>query len=138
MNRFPDSEMTPRRTPSGPPNNAIPVPGLAGQEVRRPQDPLFLVQVRIDLAVAIGVVAERDHVDAGGQHLAGDLRGDTHAAGGVLAVDDHEIGGKPVAQIGQERQQRALPDPADHVAHEQDADGSTHVFSALILPCAWP
>ncbi len=50
-----------------------------------------LVEVGVDLALAVGVVAERDHVDAGGEQLIGDLRGDSEAAGHVLAVDDDEV-----------------------------------------------
>ena len=40
----------------------------------------------------VGVVAERDDVDAGGEQLVGDLRRDPEAAGDVLAVDDDEVG----------------------------------------------
>ena len=81
----------------------------------------MLVEVGVDLALAVGVVAERDHVDAGREQLVGDLRRDPEAAGGVLAVDDDEVGREALAQRRQQRQQRALADAADDVADEQDA-----------------
>jgi hypothetical protein len=68
----------------------VAVAGLAAQVVGRPQDPRLLVEVGVDLAVAVGVVAERDHVDAGGEQVVGQLRRDPEAAGDVLAVDDDE------------------------------------------------
>jgi hypothetical protein len=51
------------------------------------------------------VVAERDRVDAGGEQLVGDLRGDADAAGDVLAVDDNERRCVALAQRGQEAKQ---------------------------------
>ena len=38
-----------------------------------------------------GVVAERDRVRAGVEKILIDRLGDAKAAGGVLAIDDHEI-----------------------------------------------
>jgi len=38
------------------------------------------------------VVAEGDDVRAGGEQLVGELRRDAGAVGGVLAVDDREVG----------------------------------------------
>ena len=66
-------------------------PRLGRQEVGRADDVAPLLEVRPDLAVAVGVVAERDHVGAGPEQLVGVLRGDADAAGGVLAVDDDEV-----------------------------------------------
>jgi hypothetical protein len=40
------------------------------------------------------VVAERDHVGAGGEQPVGELAGDARAVGGVLAVDDADVGGE--------------------------------------------
>ena len=74
------------------------VTGLAAQEVGGPHDPRLGVQIRVDLTAVIGVVPERDRVDARGEHLVGDLRRDAEAAGGVLAVDDDERGGVALAQ----------------------------------------
>ena len=80
---------TPRRTPVALDHHRAP-PRLAAKEVGRSQDRLVAVQVGVDLPAMKGVIAERDHVDAGGEHLVGDLRRDPQPAGGVLAVDDHE------------------------------------------------
>jgi hypothetical protein len=49
------------------------------------------VEVGPDLAVAVGVVAERDDVDAGGEQRVGLLRRDADPARGVLAVADDEV-----------------------------------------------
>ena len=117
-------------------DDAPAVAGLAAQEVGGAQDPRGGVEVGVDLAMAVGVVAERDHVDPGGEQLVGDLRRDPHAAGGVLAVDDDERRRKALAQRGQQRQQRSPADPADDVADEQDAGGLGHGLSARILPPA--
>ena len=97
------------------------VPGLAAQEVGRPQDPRLAVQVGVDLAAVVGVVAERDRVDARREQLVGDLRRDPQAAGDVLAVDDHERRRVALAQDRQAVEQRVPADAADEVAHEQDA-----------------
>jgi len=113
------------------------VAGLAAQEVGRTQDLATLVQIAVDLALAIGVVAQRDHVDAGGEQLVGQLGGDPQAAGDVLGVDDHERRGEPLAQRRQQAQQRALPEAADHVADEQDLDGPhTPRLCASGIACA--
>jgi len=102
------------------------VAGLGAQEVGRPQDPLLLVEVGIDVAVAIGVVAQRDHVHAQGEDLARVARRDPDAARRVLAVDHHERGVVTFAQGGQQRGERPPPDTADHVADEQDARRGRH------------
>ena len=95
------------------------------------------VEVGVDLAMAVGVVAERDHVDSRREQLVGDLRRDAHAAGRVLAVDDDEVGRKAARAGRQQRQQRPLADPADDVADEQDADARlVHAVSERILPPA--
>ena len=67
----------------------------------------LLVEVGPDLAVAVGVVAERDHVDAGGEQLVGVLRRDADAAGGVLAVDDDEVERELLAQAREQLAERA-------------------------------
>jgi hypothetical protein len=48
--------------------------------------------------VAVGVVAERDRVDAGGQQLLGLFRRDPDPARGVLAVGDDEVRRQLLAQ----------------------------------------
>ena len=98
-------------------------PGLGVDVVDRAQQVRLLLEVGNDLAPVVGVVAERDRVHAGGEHLLGDLRRDAEAAGGVLAVDDHESRLVALAQRRQRAQQGAAPAAADDVAHEEDARG---------------
>jgi len=71
-------------------DHAVAMAGLRAQVVGRPQNRLALVEVREDLGAAVGVVAERDHVNANFEEFVGDFRRDSKAAGDVLAVDDDE------------------------------------------------
>ena len=102
-------------------DHAGPVAGLASQVVGGPHDARLAVEVWVDLTAVVGVVAERDRVDAGSEHLVGDLRGDAEAARRVLAVDDHERRRVELAQNGQTVEQRVPSQPADDIADEQDA-----------------
>src|SRR5262249_34824205 len=102
------------------PDDGRAVARLDAQEVGGPQDPRLGIEVRIDLAPVIGVVAERDRVDAGGKQRARGLRRDPESAGDVLAVDDHERRLVALAQLWQALLQRAPANPADEVADEQD------------------
>ena len=94
---------------------------LAAQEVRGAHDPLVRVEVGVDLAAVVGVVAERDRVDARGEHLVGVLGRDPEPARGVLAVDHHERRLVALAQEREAVEQRVAPEAADDVADEQDA-----------------
>jgi len=96
------------------------VPGLASQEVGRAQDLLMAVQVAVDLVAVVGVIAERDHVHAGGEHLIGDLGCYPEPTRGVLAVDHDERGALALLQHGQAVEQRVASDAAHDIAHEQD------------------
>ena len=64
------------------------VAGLAAEVVEGPHDPRLLVEVAVDLAVVIGVVAERDRVDASHEQLTCPLGGDPEASRHILGVDD--------------------------------------------------
>ena len=97
---------------------------LAAQEVRRPDDALVARKIGVDLAAVVGVVAERDRVDARSEHLIGVLRRDPEPARSVLAVDDHECRLQALAQNRQAVEQRVAPEAADDVADEQDACGA--------------
>ena len=93
MKRLPARLTTPSVTPSRS-TIAVPRPGwvrrkLAGRTISRRS-----LEVRPDLAVPVGVVAERDDVGPGGEQLVGVLRRDADAARGVLAVDDDEVGAR--------------------------------------------
>jgi len=115
--------------------HAGPVARLGPEEVRGPDDELLLVEVGPDLAVAVGVVAERDHVDPGGEQLVRVLGRDADAAGGVLPVDDHEVERELLAQPGEELAQRAAPGGGDDVADEEDGRHALHGTRAgLIRP----
>ena len=67
-----------------------PRPGVLG-EIRRPDDPVGLSEVRHHLLAPPGVVPQRDHVGAGGEDLLGELRRDPEPVGRVLAVRDAEV-----------------------------------------------
>ena len=60
-------------------------------EIRRPDDPVGLSEVRHHLLAPPGVVPQRDHVGAGGEDLLGELRRDPEPVGRVLAVRDAEV-----------------------------------------------
>ena len=102
-------------------HHAGPAARLGAQVVGGPDDAGLGIEVGPHLAVAVGVVAQRDRVDAEREQLVGLLRRDADAAGRVLAVDHHEVGGQLLAQAGQQRAQRPPPGSPHHVADEQDA-----------------
>jgi hypothetical protein len=102
-------------------DHARPVTGLAAQEIGRAQDARLGVEVWVDLLAVVGVIAERDRVDPGGEQLVGDLRRDPEAAGDVLGIDDDERRRVALAQQWQAVEQRAPPEPADDVSDEQNA-----------------
>jgi len=67
------------------------------------------------------MIAEGDRIGAGVDQLMVDRLGDAEAAGGVLAVDDHEIE-RPVGdQLGQQVGNGEAPGTADDVADEENA-----------------
>jgi len=99
-------------------DHGVATAGAALRVVGRPHDPLLAVEELVRLAMAVGVVAERDRIGADLEQLARRLLGDAHAAGRVLAVDDDEVGPVALAQAGQQRGQRSPAQPAHHVADE--------------------
>ena len=97
-----------------------PRPGLAaGKLAGRMIAPLG-VEVRIDVAVAVGVVAEGDHVGARLEDLLRRLRGDADPARRVLAVDHDEVGHPLGAQAGHRRRQPLPAGLADDVPYEEE------------------
>ena len=108
-------------------DHRVAVAGLAAQVVGGTQDPRLAVQVGVDLAAAVGVVAERDHVDARREDVLGELGRDAEAAGEVLAVDDDERRVVALAQLRQQAQQRAPARRTDEIAAEEDARRSRHL-----------
>ena len=129
--------------PSAASATASPRPGRRGGEVRRPDDALGAGQVRVDLLPPPGVVAERDHVRAGGEEALGQLRRDPDAVGDVLAVQDAERDAELVAQARQARLDRAAAGRADHVSDEEDLQRETTSVAAgrtssdTLLPASW-
>jgi hypothetical protein len=89
-----------------------------------PDDPLVAVQQVVDVAVAEGVVAERDRVGARAEERGGDLGGDPHAAGGILAVDHDEVGGLALDQARQQPFDDGAAGRAHDVAYEEDLHAS--------------
>ena len=115
-------------------DDRVAVAGLGAQVVGGPQDPRLVVEVGVDLAMAVGVVAERDHIDAGREQLVGDLRRDPEPAGDVLAVDDDERRVVALAQQRQHAQQRPATGRADQVAAEKDSRRGGHAREPIGPP----
>jgi hypothetical protein len=73
------------------------------------------------------VVAERDHVGAGGEQPLGELRRDARSVGDVLAVDDADVGAELVAQARQPLLDGPPPGDAEDVGEEEDSQLSESV-----------
>ncbi len=69
------------------------------------------------------MVAHGEDVGTGIEEFGRDGGGESVAAGGVLAVDDHRVAGEGLAQPGQFGQEHGAPGAADDVADEEDAHG---------------
>jgi hypothetical protein len=67
------------------------------------------------------VVAERDRVDAGREHLVRELWRDSNTVGEVLAVRDAEVDAPLFPQRRQACLDRAASGNADDVSDEQDS-----------------
>jgi len=114
-------------------DHARAVAGLDAQEVRWAQDPRLGVQIRIDLAAMVGVVAERDRIDSPREQLLSGLRRDSQAARDVLAVDHHEGRVKTLSQQRQAVEQRAPADASDEIPDEEDSRPPTRSPADLRL-----
>jgi hypothetical protein len=66
------------------------------------------------------VVAERDHVRAGGEEPVGELARDARAVGDVLAVDDADIRSELVAQCRQPLFDGAPSGDAEDIGQEEN------------------
>ena len=75
-----------------------PRPGAAAEKFAGRITRSELGEVGLDLGAPPGVVAERDHVGAGGEQPLGELRRDPDAVGRVLAVHDAEADAELLAQ----------------------------------------
>jgi len=104
-------------------DHGVAAAGVGVGVVGRPHHPVAAVEVAVDLAVAVDVVAGRDRVGAGVEQRLGRLLGDSHAPRRVLPVDDHQVGRMALAQPRHRRRQPAAPGPADHVPDEEHPHG---------------
>jgi len=100
--------------------------GVAAAGIRRwkiggADDPPLGVQIRIHLTVAVGVVAERDHVDPCLEDRLGRVRGYADAAGCVLAVRDDEIRHPLRPELRHRRRQALSAGLADDIPYEEEA-----------------
>ena len=89
------------------------------------------VEVVERVAVAKGVVAERDHVGPHREEVGARLLGDAESAGRVLAVDDHEVGHVALAQSRHRPAQAGATGTTDDVADEE------HLHSDNVLRVAF-
>jgi len=94
-----------------------------GARVRRPDHALAPGEVGGDPAPPVGVVAERDYVRPRSKELVGELPRDAGAVGGVLAVDDREVGLVALAQRREVLLHRAATRDAEDVREEEDLQG---------------
>jgi hypothetical protein len=95
--------------------------GVGVRIVGGPDHAVGAVEVLVDLAMLVDVVAGRDHVGARGKHLLRRPLGDPQASGRVLAVDDHEVGRVAFAQLRHRRREPLPTRASDHVSDEEHA-----------------
>jgi hypothetical protein len=67
------------------------------------------------------VVAERDHVGAGGEEPVGELRRDPRAVRDVLAVDDRDVGAELLLQRRQALLDGVAAGDAEDVCEEEES-----------------
>jgi len=94
---------------------------IARRKVRGADDPPLGVEVRVHVPVPVGVVAQRDHIDAGLEDRLGRVLRDPDAAGSVLAVRDDQIGHSLGPELGHRRRQALPSGLADDVPYEEEA-----------------
>jgi len=99
--------------------------GIAAWVVGGPYDTLLTVEEAVGLAMAVDVVAGRDHIGAGLEDVGGGALGDAQPAGRVLPVDDHQLGVVALAQCRHRGGKPAAARAADDVADEQDLHPSS-------------
>ena len=94
---------------------------IPGWEVHGADDSSLGVEQRVDVAMAVGVVAEGDHVGARLEDLLRGRLGDPDAAAGVLAVDHDQVGTLRLTEL-RHRGRKGLPAGlTDHVPDEEEA-----------------
>ena len=101
MNTCPSTWATKTRRPPGASKKRAPCPGAAAGVVERPQDARLLLDEGEHVALVEGMVAEGQAVGAGVEQELRVRGAQAHAAGGVLAVDHHEVEPPVAAQARQ-------------------------------------
>src|SRR3989304_720119 len=97
--------------------------------VQGAQQGRLAVQVGVYLAVVPDVVARRDDLDAGLEHLVGGAGRQPLAAGGVLAVGDDEVNAVAAPDAGQSTGQG----PASHLPHHIADPKYVHCGAPLLV-----
>ena len=95
--------------------NAPALPRALRREVGRTQDVAVLVEIRNDLLLAEGMIAERHHIRPGIKDVLC-LPRQNAVPGGVLAVDDDKIRAGIALYPAQQRMQRVKAGLADDIA----------------------
>src|SRR5262249_38210408 len=95
-------------------------------------------QVRVDLALAVGVVAEGDRVHAGSEQALGDAAGDADAVGRVLTVGDDEVEAELLAQPGQPLLDDAPSGRREDVGDEEDPHRGCRAYRIGLAPADGP
>jgi hypothetical protein len=106
--------------PRAVPGNEQPgsAPRRAAGKIGRTQEPLLARREFQRLALVPHMIAGGHHIGAGLQRGLEDVFGDAEAAGGVFAVDDHEIEPEIGNQAGQALPYRHASRPPHHVAEK--------------------
>ena len=87
--------------------------------------------------MAVGVVAERDDVDAGREQLVGVLRRDADPARRVLAVGDDEVEVELFTKAREPLLDRAQAGPAVYVCNEEELQGVARLAAGCTSNEAW-
>ena len=101
MNRRPMTFITTTRLPPARLEQPDAVPGRAGGKILGPQQSGMAVDELGRVLLVPDMIAGGDDIDAGAIELLADRLGDAEAAGGVLAIDHHEIELQIAAQARQ-------------------------------------
>ena len=104
--------------------------GRPRRHVRGSQDAVGAREVRREVLLPPGPVAERHDVGAAREQLVGELRGDAASGRCVLAVDDAEVDAELLAERRQAHLDGATTRSTEHVGDEQDANSERFLVEA--------
>ena len=120
MNSRPMALTTRACRPSGSSTTTLPAPGVPGGKFSGRSRRGVSAMIRDDFLAVPGVVAQRDHVGAGGEQRARHFGRQAEAVRGVLGIHHREVDAQARAQVGQRGGDGFAAGAADHVAQEQD------------------